>query len=227
MRLGTFAEHVNRRFFRRSQSGQAIILLALGMVVLLVFVGLVTDVALLFVRYSQLRRAIDAASIAAAGQVRENRDYADVALTARQFIRLYNLDPERVLVQTCVTNPTDPALCVNPPRKLVRVIAQVDSPTTFLRLIGWNTITLETSAIAETAVLDVALVLDISESMSRSTRQAHYNAIYSAAGLSPRAECSQSNPYNPYTGDNLLYGGCCNDPGNGCLLYTSPSPRDS
>jgi hypothetical protein len=125
MRLGTFAEHVNRRFFRRSQSGQAIILLALGMVVLLVFVGLVTDVALLFVRYSQLRRAIHAASIAAAGQVRENRDYADVALTARQFIRLYDLDPDRVLVQTCVTNPTDPALCVNPPRKLVRVIAQV------------------------------------------------------------------------------------------------------
>jgi len=217
MRLGTFAEHVNRRFFRRSQSGQAIILLALGMVVLLVFVGLVTDVALLFVRYSQLRRAIDAASIAAAGQVRENRDYADVALTARQFIRLYDLDPDRVLVQTCVTNPTDPALCVNPPRKLVRVIAQVDSPTTFLRLIGWNTITLETSAIAETAVLDVALVLDISESMSRSTTQAHYNAIYNAAGLSPRAECIQSNPYNPYTGDNLPYGGCCNDPGNGTV----------
>ena len=83
-----------RHRLRHSRAGQSIILLALGMIGLLAFVGLVTDVSLLFVRFSQLRRAVDAASIAAAGQVRENRDYADVALTARQFIRLHGLDPE-------------------------------------------------------------------------------------------------------------------------------------
>ncbi len=208
-----------RRFFRRNQAGQSIILLALGMIVLLAFVGLVTDISLLFVRFSQLRRAVDSASIAAAGQVRENRDYADIALSARQFIRLHGLDPERVLVQTCVTNPGDAELCVTPPRKLIRVIAQIDSPTTFLRLLGWDTVTLEASSVSETAVLDVALVLDTSESMSRSTGQEHYTAI----GLPPsgtpaiRPECDLDptdtfDPNRPYK-----YGGCCNDPGNGVI----------
>lgn len=204
------------RFFRRNQAGQSIILLALGMIVLLAFVGLVTDISLLFVRFSQLRRAVDSASIAAAGQVRENRDYADIALSARQFIRLHGLDPERVLVQTCVTNPGDPELCVTPPRKLIRVIAQIDSPTTFLRLIGWDTVTLEASAVSETAVLDVALVIDTSESMSRSTGQEHYTAV----GLGPstiRPECDLDpldsvDPNRPYK-----FGGCCNDPGNGVV----------
>jgi hypothetical protein len=198
-----------RHRLRHSRAGQSIILLALGMIGLLAFVGLVTDVSLLFVRFSQLRRAVDAASIAAAGQVRENRDYADVALTARQFIRLHGLDPERVLVQTCVTqNGTDPELCVTPPRKLVRVIAQIDSPTTFLSLLGWGTITLETSAVSETAALDVALVLDTSESMSEPTDVTHYNAV----GVNPaRAECI----------GNYNWAGCCNDPGtNGVVSLT-------
>ncbi len=198
-----------RRILRRGHAGQSIILLALGMIVLLAFVGLVTDVSLLFVRFSQLRRAVDAASIAAAGQIRENRDYADIALSARQFIRLHGLDPERVLVQTCLTNPTDLELCTIPPRKLVRVMAQIDSPTTFLSLLGWRTVTLETSAVAETAALDVALVLDTSESMSRSTNTTHYSPITS--GIRPG--CS---------GDSYLlrWGGCCNDPGNGQVSLT-------
>ncbi len=207
--MNRLTKSLRHRFFRRNQAGQTIILMALGMVVLLAFVGLVTDVSLLFVRFSQLRRAVDSASIAAAGQVRENRDYADIALSARQFIRLHGLDPDRVLVQTCVTNPGDPELCVTPPRKLIRVIAQVDVPTTFLRLLGWGTVTLEASATSETAVLDVALVLDTSESMSRSTTQAQYTAI----GLPPsgtpsiRADCAQDRRWQ--------HGACCNDPGNG------------
>ncbi len=59
-----------KRVTRRSQSGQSIVVLAIGFVALLAFVGIVTDVSLMFVRYTTLTRAIDAASIAAAGQVR-------------------------------------------------------------------------------------------------------------------------------------------------------------
>jgi hypothetical protein len=55
---------------RRGESGQSLVIIALGFVALLGFVGLVTDVSLMFVRYSTLMRAVDSASIAAAGQVR-------------------------------------------------------------------------------------------------------------------------------------------------------------
>lgn len=205
------ARHLKRRFLGQSQAGQSIILMALTMIALLIFVGLVTDVGLLFVRFSQLRRAVDAASIAAAGQIRENRDYADVALSARQYIRLHGLDPDRVLVETCITNPGDPDLCVIPPRKLVRVIAQVDSPTTFLRLIGWGDITLEASAVAETAVIDVALVLDTSMSMSISTSVTQYT------GPAPDGADLQMSEIRSECIDNYRWGGCCNDPGNGTV----------
>jgi Flp pilus assembly protein TadG len=60
---------------RRSRSGQAIIIIAFAFIALIAFVGIATDVALLFVRYSTLRRAVDAAAIAAAGQVREGTNY--------------------------------------------------------------------------------------------------------------------------------------------------------
>ena len=62
-----------QRFLQRSQSGQSLVILAIGFIALLGFVGIVTDVSLMFVRYSSLTRAVDAASIAAAGQVRRPR----------------------------------------------------------------------------------------------------------------------------------------------------------
>lgn len=93
-----------RRRFNRDQSGQAILFLAIGFIALVAFIGLVTDISILFVRYSQLRRTVDAAAIAAAGQIREGSDYADVNLAARQFIQLHGLDPSRVLVETCETD---------------------------------------------------------------------------------------------------------------------------
>ena len=209
--MRSLSKHLKYHFFRRSQTGQAIILLAIAMIGLLAFVGLVTDISLLFVRFSQLRRAVDAASIAAAGQIRENREYADIALAARQFIRLHGLDPDRVLVETCVTNPGDAELCTTPPRKLVRVQAQIDSPMTFLRLLGWQTVTLETSAVSETAALDVALVLDTSELMAEYTTLGDYTSV--KPGYTPRAGCG----LNVDGSTNYNYYECCNDPGDGVI----------
>lgn len=197
-----------RRLLRRGQTGQTIVILAFGFIVLLGFVGIVTDVSLMFVRYSTLRRAIDAAAVSAAGQMRRAvpnqdeltratalggsqavidqralgyayaRNVANVNLAARQFIELYGLSPTTVLVDTCATTRlpngtfTDPQLeCETgkQPRKLVRVTAQVDSPTVFLRLLGWGTVTLEATAMSETAVLDVVMIFDVSESMLNQT----------------------------------------------------------
>ena len=44
------------RYLSRSQRGQSIVLLAFAFIALIAFVGLVTDISLLFVRYSALRR---------------------------------------------------------------------------------------------------------------------------------------------------------------------------
>jgi Flp pilus assembly protein TadG len=154
---------------RRGESGQSIIVLAIAFVALLGFVGIVTDVSLLFVRYSGLKRAVDAAAISAAGQMRTDRNFATVNIAARTFIEFYGISPTAVEVQTCLTAPGDPELCTADQRKLVRVRAQIMSPTVFMRLLGYRDILLEASATSETAVMDVVLVIDVSESMGDST----------------------------------------------------------
>ncbi|MBN8618549.1 MAG: hypothetical protein J0L63_06570 [Anaerolineae bacterium] len=192
-----------KRTLRRGQTGQTIVIMAFGFVVLLAFVGIVTDVSLLFVRYSTLRRAVDAAAVAAAGQMRRTvptadelaragnnvdvaegyafaRNITNINLAARQFIEFYGLSPTTVWVKTCATDPDDLELeCAanQQPRKLVRVTAQIGSPTIFLRLIGWGSITLEATSISETAVLDIVMIFDGSESMLNQTTYDEWDAI--------------------------------------------------
>ena len=227
----TGSTKMRKRLFRQGQVGQSLILLAIGFIALTAFVGIVTDVSLLFVRYSTLRRAVDAAAVAAAGQMRRvpNADgssvvntvpaageddgqsisVANLNLAARQFIEVYGLNPSQVLAETCYAQQIrrDPAtdrpqdrngvnlytynaggsktgdnpaanaadrdryeeLCKENELKLVRVTAQIESPTVFLRLLGIPSLTLTESSISQTAVLDVVLILDVSESMAYQT----------------------------------------------------------
>ena len=67
MMQNSLLSKITRRMIKRGQTGQTIGIRAFGIIVLLCFVGIVTDVSLLFVRYSTLRRATDAAAVAAAG----------------------------------------------------------------------------------------------------------------------------------------------------------------
>lgn len=212
-----------QRLIQKSQAGQALVIMAMGFVALLGFVGIVTDVSLMFVNYNTLTRAIDAASVAAAGQVRRlvpnadelafcdgssaaampdaegnctlarnqafARSFANVGVAARQFLEFYGVNPKAVVIDMCSTvsqpDPDAPTtlipiegleedfdeLCANNnnQRKLIRVTAQSSSPTVFMRLLGWPDITLQATAISETAVLDVVLILDVSESMLNQT----------------------------------------------------------
>jgi hypothetical protein len=217
-----------KRLLRGGESGQVIVILAIGFIILLAFVGIVTDVSLLFVRYNTLRRAVDAASVAAAGQMRKTvpsateltqagcpganppcaaaegyaaaRNYASLNLAARQFIEFYGLQPTNVIIETCASRPGDPELCTPEQRKLVRVIAQVNSPTVFLRLLGWPTLTLEATAISETAVLDVVVIMDVSESMGQDTTYDDWEVSgYGYRYLPPRMYDIWSNPANGYS----------------------------
>jgi len=162
-----------RRWLRKNDSGQSIIVLAIGFIALAAFVGITTDISLMFVRYSQLARAVDSAAIAAANQMRSDRSIASVSLAARQMVEFHGLNPLNVLVDTCQSlpinaRPTD-ELCQGDQSKLVRVTAQIISPTTFLRLVGWRDFRLQASSVSETATLDVVLILDVSERMARYT----------------------------------------------------------
>lgn len=262
------------RRLRNSQQGQSILLLAFGFIALAAFVGLVTDVSIMFIRYAALRQAVDSAAIAAAGQIREGTDYGTVALTARQYIRLHGLNPTRVWVETCETDiiewkertgGTQPVIIDangNPvgvmpetelcdwqdPRKLVRVRAQIDSETTFLRLIGIDDFILTAAATSETAVLDVALVLDTSMSMADATDLGDYQAVglslptgladtanllspandpvldnpgsYNSAALNIRYGCIREEVGSRFYRDKtrLQAGSCCNDPGSNTAL---------
>jgi hypothetical protein len=168
---------------RRSQSGQALIIMTLGFVGLLGFLGLVTDVSLLLVRQNQLIRAVDSAAINAANQMRSDRSFGQVGLAARMMIEMHGFESEEILVQTCESlggagNTTD-ALCneANRYRKLVRVGARVDSPTVFLRVLGIPDIEISAVSTSETAVLDVVMVMDVSESMLLDTTYADWASI--------------------------------------------------
>ncbi len=237
---------VHRIKFKKEKAGQSIVLLAIGFIALIAFVGLVTDLSLLFVRYSALRRAVDSSAIAAAGQIREGRDYGDVAIAARQYIELHGLEPNRVFVETCETDIAawragtgawegDPhpvasytvehdmpetELCQwDNPRKLVRVTAQIQSPTTFLRLVGWSDITLEATSVSETAVLDVALVLDGSATMSQDTNLSTYVNAHAGRQDWIRTDCMRTSPDDGTFPDvdRLKWAGCCSDPGQGYI----------
>ena len=218
MRQSRLFKHLRRR----GQSGQALVILAIGFIALLGFVGIVTDVSLLFVRYSTLRRAVDAAAVAAAGQMRRIADsdptdsiaqdeadnVAQLNLAARQFIELYGLDPNDVWVETCraqriardangnplasdgtlLLDPTRPQtdpelrrykqLCTDDELKLVRVTAQLNSPTIFLQILGQRSVILTESAISQTAVIDVVLIFDVSESMMTDTRYTDWERVW-------------------------------------------------
>lgn len=234
---------------KRGQSGQSLVILAIGFLALLGFVGIVTDVSVLFIRYNTMRRAVDAAAIAAAGQMRRVADptpldsnaddeaisVANLNLAARQFIEVYGLNPKSVLVETCRVqnvgrdasgNPYDEAYWLNPPTntivnpdadplfvvdgsgniipnpavdpeiiknykqlctsdelKLVRVTAQIDAPTIFLRLLGYPNVTLTESAVSQTAVIDVVLVFDVSESMLNQTTYDDWDTLSPPQGV--------------------------------------------
>jgi len=199
---------VFRRYFRRtSESGQSVILLALGFVALAGFVGITTDISLMFVRYAQLSRAVDSAAIAAANQMRQDRSNATVQLAARQFIEFYGVSPESVIVDTCLTTEfKDADLCTDEQAKLVRVRAFFRQPTVFLRLLGVESFDMWVAATSQTAALDVVIVMDVSESMAGQTTYGDWAKVEKLSDT-PGSILSTKNYgtiYHPPTGDKIV-----------------------
>ena len=152
------------------EHGQVLVIVALAIVGIVAIMGLALDVGSMLIDYARLRRAVDSASLAAALQIREGYNPANLPLAAADFLRLNGFQPTSVTVEYCdlVTNtPVD--LCPQPPlppRKLVRVTAATTAKLNFLAVIGITQVPIAATATSQTASIDMVLVIDRSESMT-------------------------------------------------------------
>jgi hypothetical protein len=167
------------KFYRKTKKriskmerGQVLVLVALAAVGIIAIVGLVMDVGVMFIGNARLRRATDAAALAAALQYREGVQTEQLTTAATEFLTLngVTLDSDHpVTVDTCISAPDlcrDPATDTIIPRKLVRVRASATVGLAFLPVIGINSVPITAEATSETASLDLVLVIDTSESMT-------------------------------------------------------------
>lgn len=208
-----------------TQRGQAIVLIAFGFIMLLAFTGLVVDVARVFVTRGELRRAVDAAGLAATSQFRQGATGAKIVNAAYDLVATHGIFSPTVTVETCDLAGTaiNSELCPpsgQPKRKLVRVTASAEVPMLFLQLIGINNVDVAGENMSEAASVEAVLVLDNSESQS-----------YDFAGLpgslaAQYASCNQSNINDIYAclnGGTLSNGttvlGCNNE------IIPDPNPN--
>lgn len=156
----------------RSERGQVLVVVTIAMLALVAFVGLTVDVGLLYLNHGKLRRAVDAAALAASSQFREGYTHTNLEKAAREFLVLNGIQDPESKVDTCESATSQGntvlinLLCTFPQRKLVRVEASAPMDLAFLPVIGIHQVTLSAQAVSEAASLDVVLVIDTSESMT-------------------------------------------------------------
>jgi hypothetical protein len=174
-----------RKFLRKSERGQAIVIIAFAMIGLIGIVGLMTDGGVLLIEYAKLKRAIDSAAIASALQFRRGFTGADLATAAEEFLTLNQSDAYEIVVWRCKdpdettmddkTLPSDdgtyhdPDLCTLPLRKLLRIEALRNVRFGFMRVLGFDSATITASSVGEAASIDLVLVIDTSASMAYET----------------------------------------------------------
>lgn len=159
---------INTLLAKRAK-GQVLVLMGLLFIGLIAVVGLAIDLGLVFVAYSRLNRAVDAAALAATGEFKRNYQIDDMRAAARQMLALNNVDLSNstdIEINTCKSLPGDSELCTTPQRKLVRVVVNQDVPLYFLSVVGIHIFPIQVKAVSEAASLDVMLVLDNSPTMA-------------------------------------------------------------
>jgi hypothetical protein len=175
--------------------GQVIVIFGVTLLAMIFFAGLAIDAGSLYVTYGQLRRAIDAAAVAAANDYKsEGVGVVAPPLTrmtnaAMEVMKLHNLNEAEMDLRVYVCDSDgdrvrDAALQGQQPlfydqcpdtaggdsaRKLVWIDATQSAPVYFLSLIGFPPVPLRANAIAEAAPIDLVIVIDTSESMASET----------------------------------------------------------
>ncbi len=150
------------------EKGQTIILVALLITVLLLFVGIAIDSGIAYGVKAKLSSAVDAAALAAGkalGQPGTDAGRIANATSAAETFFAANF-PDGYLMaaptlQNTVIAPNDPI----PGQWKITVTASATVPTIFLKLGGRTTFTSQSAAVATRRDLDMAFVIDTTDSM--------------------------------------------------------------
>lgn len=158
----------------RKQRGFALMYSAIILTVLTVFCGLAIDATILFLVRSKLSSAVDAAALAGARSVNlgTSQAAANIAATSTAqsfflanfpngFLGSQALDMTNNFSATFNQNVTTGLLTV-------AVTANVAAPVYFMRVLGFQNITVSAAGNATRRALVVMLVLDVSSSMNNS-----------------------------------------------------------
>lgn len=202
---------------RSAKRGQAILIIALAMVGLVAFVGLMVDIGVLFMEQGKLKRGIDSGSIAAVQQFRKNFVVEDLIAAANNFLTLNDNAASNINIYRCkdinpdndppaVEDPAtvgdgtihDETLCTDPRRKLVRVEAERWVPFSFLRIVGLQGRMIRASSVSEAASIDIVLAIDTSASMSYET----YTGPGATDGLNALVDPDGDGGANPFLVDD-------------------------
>jgi hypothetical protein len=147
----------NTQLGSHRERGQALVLIALSLVVLIAAVGLATDATLLYKTKQDLQRTMDSAALAAAYKLPNKSNSRQAAY---EFARLHGYDYEPGGHELNIDFPV-----YDPPRKVVSVQGTTDVNFAFLGILGFHTMTVSAQGEAESAPLDVYLIFDLSQSM--------------------------------------------------------------
>lgn len=201
--------------------GQVIVIFAVTLLAMLFFAGLAIDSGMLYVTYGHLRRAIDGAAVAAANDFKSegagvtappiNR----MTAAALEVMKLHDLSETDMDLKVYVCDRdgidgTDSDLLSIQPefyaqcpdtasgesaRKLVWVEAKLEAPLYFLYLLGFRSVPLRATAIAEAAPIDLVIVIDTSESMASETTE-YLEAMADGLPFDP-GSCNSTNTCEP------------------------------
>jgi Flp pilus assembly protein TadG len=139
------------------EDGQALILFTAALTIFLAFVGMSVDVGRLMWAKGEMQSIVDSAALAGAQSM-------PIGTTEAQTYATAYWDSNKADI---VQAGNDEKFTVEFPsgNRAIKVTAEADVPTWFLKLFGLDTWHVVATGKAESQVLDIALVLDISGSM--------------------------------------------------------------
>jgi Flp pilus assembly protein TadG len=170
-------------FVRRAlseQQGQTLIIVALSMFAMLGVGGLVIDLGRFYLVRSQLQNSVNAAGLAAAGDIYNTGSLTAATTEAQTFENKYSTVNGLPVTYPTPTTPClnmlmiAPATCANSGNvpNAIRVTAQVSMPTWFMRLFGVKTLVAQATATASMQGVaqrwNVAVIIDSTDSMGTS-----------------------------------------------------------
>ncbi|MBX6320795.1 MAG: hypothetical protein IRY94_03105 [Rhodospirillaceae bacterium] len=165
--LGSAAARLQTRFWRDRRGGVAIFAAA-AIIPLLGALGLATDVSRAYLVKSRLQDAVDAAALAGGKVITSSTRDADI-----QTYFTANFPVGFMQAVDATTGAATPVPVIsdnhtaNAAATTVTVTASARIPTTFMRILGFDDITVSATATATRAMagLDVVLAMDVSGSM--------------------------------------------------------------